>query len=78
MSAELILSDDGILWLLSEDGEDCRSRLLGSVGDPATSYRVPGDLLGRLGELEREWRKAVEFGDACRAEAIDTYRRNAL
>jgi hypothetical protein len=78
MSAELILSDDGILWLRESDGDDARATLLGPVSDAATSYRVPGDLLGRLGELEREWRKAVEFGDACRAEAIDTYRRNAL
>jgi hypothetical protein len=76
MPAELILSDDGTLWLLSEDGDDARATLLGPVDDPATSYRVPGELLGELGRLEAEWREAVEFGRACRAEAVETYRRN--
>jgi hypothetical protein len=72
----LRLDDDGGLWLT--DGDDARDTLLGPVTDPATSYRVPGELLGEWGRLEREWQDAVEFGAAIRAEAIETYRRNAL
>jgi hypothetical protein len=78
VTTELRLDDSGDIWLTSGDGEDARAKLLGPVSDPATSYRVPGELLGEWGRLEAEWRDAVEFSAACRAEAIDTYRRNAL
>jgi hypothetical protein len=65
----LRLDDDGGLWLT--DGDDARDTLLGPVTDP-------GELLGEWGRLGREWQDAVEFGAAIRAEAIETYRRNAL
>jgi hypothetical protein len=78
MTLSLHLSDDGTLWLREHDGEDARATLLGPVDDPATSYRVPGELLDELGGLEVAWAEAVAFGTACRAEAIDTYRRNSL
>jgi hypothetical protein len=72
----LRLDDDGGLWLT--DGDDARDTLLGPVDDPSTSYRVPGELLDELGRLEIAWAEAVAFSFACRNEAIDTYRRNAL
>jgi hypothetical protein len=78
MVLSLCLDSDGSLWLREHDGDDARVTLLGPVSDPATSYRIPGELLGELGRLEAEWADAVEFGAAIRAEAIDTYRRNAL
>jgi hypothetical protein len=78
VTAELTLDSDDNLWLTSGDGDDARAILLGPVADPATSYRVPGELLGELGRLEAEWRDAVEFGRSCRDEAVDTYRRNIL
>jgi hypothetical protein len=78
MTIYLELDSDGNLWLVQESDIAVVDTLLGPVTDPATSYRVPGELLDELGRLEREWRDAVEFGTACRAEAIDTYRRNSL
>jgi hypothetical protein len=78
VTAGLRLDDTGDLWLTSVDGEDARAVLLGPVADPATSYRVPGELLGEWGRLEAEWRDAVEYGDSVKAEAIETYRRNSL
>jgi hypothetical protein len=78
VTAGLRLDDSGSLWLLDGDGEDASARLLGPVADPATSYRVPVELLGEWERLEREWRDVVEFGDAVKAEAIETYRRNSL
>jgi hypothetical protein len=78
VTAGLRLEDSGDLWLLDGDGEDASARLLGPVADPATSYRVPGELLGEWGRLEAEWRDAVEYGDSVKAEAIETYWRNAL
>jgi hypothetical protein len=78
VTAGLRLDDSGDLWLIQGDGEDARATLLGPVADPATSYHVPGELLGEWGRLEAEWRDAVEFGAACRDEAVATYRRNAL
>jgi hypothetical protein len=77
VTAELRLDDSGDLWLTSGDG-DARATLLGLIADPVTSYRVPGELLGEWGRLEAEWRDAVEFRRACRDEAVETYRRNAL
>lgn len=72
----LRLSDCGEIWLIEEDGEHARATLIGPAGDPATSYWVPGELLDELGRLEVAWAEAVGYGLACRAEAIDTYRRN--
>jgi hypothetical protein len=76
MMLSLRLDSDGSLWLREHDGDDALVTLLGPVADTATSYRVPGDLLDEWGRLEAEWRDAVEFGAACRAEVIETYWRN--
>jgi hypothetical protein len=78
VTLSLRLDSSGGLWLTQGEGEDARATLLGPVADPVTSYRVPVELLGEWERLEREWRDAVEFRDACKAEAIETYRRNTL
>jgi hypothetical protein len=78
MTLSLELDSDGNVWLVEQSEIAVVDKLLSPVDDPATSYRVPGELLGRLGELEQEWAEAVEYGAACRNEAIDTYRRNSL
>lgn len=75
MTIHLELDSDGNLWLIEQSEIAVVDTLLGAISDPATSYRVPGELLGRLGELEREWADAVEFAAAIRAEANETYRR---
>jgi hypothetical protein len=71
----LELDSDGNLWLVQEGEIAVVDTLLGPVGDPATSYRVPGELLGEWGRLEVAWAEAVAFGRSCRDEAIDTYNR---
>lgn len=78
MTRELRLDSDGDLWLREDDGSDARATLLGPVDDPGTSYRVPCELLDELGRLEVAWAEAVGYGLACRAEPIDTYRRNTI
>jgi hypothetical protein len=78
MTLSLDLDDRGNLWLIEEGDIAVVDTLLGPVDDPATSYRVPGELLDELGRLEVAWAEAVAFGAACKAEAIETYWRNAL
>lgn len=78
MTISLELDDSGNIWLVQEGEIAVVDALLGPVADPGTSYKVPGELLDELGRLEVAWAEAVAFGVACKNEAIDTYRRNAL
>lgn len=78
MTIHLELDDSGNLWLIEEGDIAVVDTLLGPVDDPATSYRVPGELLDELGRLEVAWAEAVAYGTAYRDEAIDMYQRNEL
>jgi hypothetical protein len=75
MTLHLELDELGTLWLVQEGDISVVDTLLGPVNDPATSYRVPSELLDELARLEVAWAEAVGFRAAIRDEANATYWR---
>jgi hypothetical protein len=75
VTAELRLDSSGDLWLVSEDGDDCRSRLLGA---PCAElyYEIPQSLWPQLDGLILEREDRERYSRECRDEAMKTYWRN--
>jgi hypothetical protein len=75
MTAELLLSDDGNLWLTSGDGDDASARLLGS---PCAElyHEIPQSLWPQLDGLILEREDRERYSRECRAEALKTYWSN--